>query len=94
MLKTDKCITVIGQGVLGIFHFKVDIPRKSPRIRISLNVSIDLITPCQHRFNHSMEVFALFVNLAKLSDIDTECIVMYLRTLDNKFHKCQEATEA
>ena len=36
MLKIDICITVIGQAVLEIFHFKADIPRKSPRIRISL----------------------------------------------------------
>ena len=40
MLKNDICITVIGQAVLEIFYFKVDIPRKSPRIRISLKVSI------------------------------------------------------
>ena len=40
MLKIDICITVIGQAVLEIFHFKVDIRRKSPRIRISLKVSI------------------------------------------------------
>ena len=40
MLKNDICITVIGQAVLEIFHFKVDIPRKSRRIRISLKVSI------------------------------------------------------
>ena len=40
MLKIDICITVIGQAVLEILHFKVDIPRKSPRIRISLKVSI------------------------------------------------------
>ena len=38
MLKNDICITVIGEAVLEIFNFKVDIPRKSPRI--SLNVSI------------------------------------------------------
>ena len=36
MLKIDICITVIGQAVLQIFHFKVDIPRKGPKIRISL----------------------------------------------------------
>ena len=36
MLKNDICITVIGQAVLELFHFKVDIPRKSPRIRTSL----------------------------------------------------------
>ena len=41
VLKNDICcITVISQAVLEIFYFKVDIPRKSPRIRISLNVSI------------------------------------------------------
>ena len=40
MLKNDICITVIGQAVFEIFHFKVDIPRKSPRIIMSLNVSI------------------------------------------------------
>ena len=40
MLKNDICITVIDQAVLEIFHFKVDIPRKSARIRISLKVSI------------------------------------------------------
>ena len=40
MLKNDMCITVIGQAVLEIIHFKVDIPRKSPRIRISLKVGI------------------------------------------------------
>ena len=28
MPKNDMCITVIGQAVLEIFHFKVDIPRK------------------------------------------------------------------
>ena len=41
MLKNDLCITVIGQAVLKIFHFKVDIPRKNPKIRISPNVSIN-----------------------------------------------------
>ena len=40
MLKNDICITVIGQVVLKIFDFKVDITRKSQRIRISLNVNI------------------------------------------------------
>ena len=40
MLKNDICITEIGHAVLEIFHFKVGIPRKSPRIRISINVSI------------------------------------------------------
>ena len=38
MQRSDICMTVISQAVLEIFHFKVDIPRKSPRIRISLNV--------------------------------------------------------
>ena len=42
MLKNDICITVIGQVVLEIFHFKVDIPRKNPKIRISLYVSINV----------------------------------------------------
>ena len=36
MLKNDICITVIGQAVLEIFHFKVDIPRKSPRLEFLL----------------------------------------------------------
>ena len=36
MLKNNICITVIGQAILKIFHFKVDIPRRSLRIRISL----------------------------------------------------------
>ena len=40
MLKNDICITVFGQVVLQILHFKVDISRKGPRIIISLNVSI------------------------------------------------------
>ena len=40
MLKNDICITVIDQAILKIFHSRVDIARKSPRIRISLNVSI------------------------------------------------------
>ena len=40
MQKNDICITVIGQAALEIFHFKVDIPRKNPKIIISLNVSI------------------------------------------------------
>ena len=38
MLRSDICMTVISQAVLEIFHFKVDIPRKSQRIRISVNV--------------------------------------------------------
>ena len=40
MLKNDICITVIGEAVLEMSHFKVDIPRKSPRIRSSPRVSI------------------------------------------------------
>ena len=40
MLKNDICITVIGPAIFTIFRFKVDILRKSPRIIISLNVSI------------------------------------------------------
>ena len=36
MLKNDICITVIGQAVLEFFHFKVDIPRKNPIIRMSI----------------------------------------------------------
>ena len=40
-LKLIPSITVIGQAVLEILHFKVDIPRKSPRIRISLKVSVN-----------------------------------------------------
>ena len=40
MLKNDICITIIGQAVLEIFRFKLDIPRESQRIKISLYVSI------------------------------------------------------
>ena len=40
ILKNDICVTEIGQAVLKILHFRVDIPRKDPKIRISLNVSI------------------------------------------------------
>ena len=40
MLKNDICITVIGLDVLEIFHFKVNILRKNPIIRISLKVRI------------------------------------------------------
>ena len=40
MLKIDICITVISQALLEIFYFKVDIPRKTSRIRISLKVNI------------------------------------------------------
>ena len=39
MLKNDICTIEIGQAVLEIFHFEVDIPGKSNKIRISLNVS-------------------------------------------------------
>ena len=35
----NMCIIVIGQAVLEIFHFKVDIPRKSREIRNSLTIS-------------------------------------------------------
>ena len=34
MVKNDTCLTVISQAVLEIFHFKLDIPRKCPRISI------------------------------------------------------------
>ena len=40
MLKSDICITEISQAILETFNLEVDIPRKSPRIRISLNASI------------------------------------------------------
>ena len=40
MLKNDIYITVIDQAFLEFFHFKVDIPRKNPIIRMSLDVSI------------------------------------------------------
>ena len=40
MLKNDMSITEIGQTILENFHFKVDISRKSRRIRIPLYVSI------------------------------------------------------
>ena len=40
MLKNDVCIIVIRQVVLEMFPFKVDIPRKRPKIRISLDVRI------------------------------------------------------
>ena len=42
MLKNDICITVIGQAVLEIFRFKVDIPRKSPRTRISQHKKVSI----------------------------------------------------
>ena len=35
MLKNDICITGIGQAVIEIFPFKMGIPRKNQRIRIS-----------------------------------------------------------
>ena len=40
ILKNDICITEIGQAVLGIFQFKVEFPRKIPKIRNFANVSI------------------------------------------------------
>ena len=38
--KNDICITEIGQAVLEIFEFKVEFPRKIPKIRNFANVSI------------------------------------------------------
>ena len=40
ILKNDICITEIGQAVLEIFEFKVEFPRKIPKIRNFANVSI------------------------------------------------------
>ena len=40
MLKNDICITEIGQAVLKIFEFKLEFPRKIPKIRNLANVSI------------------------------------------------------
>ena len=40
MLQNDICITVIGQAVLEIFHFELNIPRKTQRTKISFKVSI------------------------------------------------------
>ena len=40
ILKNDTCITEIGQAVLEIFEFKVEFPRKIPKIRNFVNVSI------------------------------------------------------
>ena len=47
MLKSDICITVTGQAVFEIFHFKVDIPGKNPKIRMSLDVNIK----CAEQYN-------------------------------------------
>ena len=40
ILKNDICITEIGQVVLEIFEFKVEFPRKIPKIRNFANVNI------------------------------------------------------
>ena len=40
ILKSDIYITEIGQAVLEIFQFKVEFPRKIPKIRNFANVSI------------------------------------------------------
>ena len=40
ILKNDICITEIDQAVLEIFEFKVEFPRKSPKIRNFANVNI------------------------------------------------------
>ena len=40
ILNNDICITEIGQVVLAIFDFKVEFPRKIPKIRNFANVSI------------------------------------------------------
>ena len=40
ILKNDICITKIGQAVFEIFEFKVQFPRKIPKIRNFENVSI------------------------------------------------------
>ena len=37
--KNDICVTEIGQAVLEIFEFKVEFPRKIPKIRNFANVS-------------------------------------------------------
>ena len=59
MLKNNICITVIGQAVLEIFHFKVDIPRKGPRIRISLKVCIKV----ENNRIHDVIIDLLVINL-------------------------------
>ena len=40
ILKNDICITEISQAALEIFEFKVEFPRKIPKIRNFANVSI------------------------------------------------------
>ena len=40
ILKNDIRITEIGQAVLEVFEFKVEFPRKNPKIRHFANVSI------------------------------------------------------
>ena len=40
ILKNDTCITEIGQTVLEIFEFRVEFPRKIPKIRNFAIVSI------------------------------------------------------
>ena len=40
ILNNDICITEIGQAVLEIFEFKVEFPRKIPKIKNFANVSI------------------------------------------------------
>ena len=40
ILKNDSCITEIGEAVLEIFEFKVEFPRKIPKITNFANVSI------------------------------------------------------
>ena len=40
MLKNDICITEIGQAVFEILEFKVEFPRKIPKIANFANVSI------------------------------------------------------
>ena len=40
ILKSDICITEIGEAVLEISEFKVKFPRKIPKFRIFANVSI------------------------------------------------------
>ena len=40
IIKNDICITEIGHAFLEIFEFKVEFPRKIPKIRNFANVSI------------------------------------------------------
>ena len=65
MLKNDICITAIGQAVLEIFHFKVDIQRKNPRIRISLKVGIKVEN---NRFHYVISDL-LVINLEEIHHI-------------------------